>query len=147
MVEEYLESPLKLNNGTTIKIRGKADRVEKWENYWVIVDLKTGDFQNDQIKFKEWNDLLDSKKKKEKAFQLMTYAWLLSKQEKTNPAMKFKAGISSMRHASKPVAYIKWQKHDSLTFKELEDFETFVLIPLVEEILNPEVHFIDSLES
>ena len=147
LVEEYLESPLKLNNGTTIKIRGKADRVEKWENYWVIVDLKTGDFQNDQIKFKEWNDLLDSKKKKEKAFQLMTYAWLLSKQEKTNPAMKFKAGISSMRHASKPVAYIKWQKHDSLTFKELEDFETFVLIPLVEEILNPEVHFIDSLES
>ena len=76
----------------------------------------------------------------------MTYAWLLSKQEKRNPSMKFKAGISSMRHPSKPVAYIKWQKSDSLTFQELEDFETFVLIPLVEEILNPEICFIDTLE-
>ena len=146
LVEEYLESHLTLNNGDTIKIRGKADRVEKWENYWVIVDLKTGTFQNDQINFKEWGDLLNSKKKKEKAFQLMTYAWLLSKQEKRNPSMKFKAGISSMRHPSKPVAYIKWQKSDSLTFQELEDFETFVLIPLVEEILNPEICFIDTLE-
>ena len=146
LVEEYLESPLTLNNGNTVKIRGKADRVEKWKNYWVIIDLKTGAFQSDQINFKEWNDLLDSKKKKEKAFQLMIYAWLLSKQEKISPAMKFKAGISSMRHPSKPVTYIQWQKRDSLTFQELEDFEKLVLIPLLEEILNPEVPFVDTLE-
>jgi len=146
LVEEYLESPLTLNNGNTVKIRGKADRVEKWKNYWVIIDLKTGAFQSDQMNFKEWNDLLDSKKKKEKAFQLMIYAWLLSKQEKISPAMKFKAGISSMRHPSKPVTYIQWQKRDSLTFQELEDFEKLVLIPLLEEILNPEVPFVDTLE-
>ena len=28
-----------------------------------------------------------------------------------------------MRHPSKPVTYIQWQKRDSLTFQELEDFE------------------------
>ena len=100
MVEEYLESPLTLNNGNSIKIRGKADRVEKWKNYWVIIDLKTGAFQNDQINFKEWNDLLDSKKKKEKAFQLMIYAWLLSKQENISPAMKFKLQITSIIFAN-----------------------------------------------
>jgi RecB family exonuclease len=70
LVEEYLESPLTLNNGNTVKIRGKADRVEKWKNYWVIIDLKTGAFKSDQINFKAWNDLLDSKKKKKKPFSL-----------------------------------------------------------------------------
>ncbi|CAI8290111.1 MAG: Uncharacterised protein [Owenweeksia sp. TMED14] len=147
LIEEYLESPLLLSDGRNIRIRGKADRVEKWDDYWVIVDLKTGAFQKDQINLKEWEDLLDRKKKKEKAFQLMTYAWLLGKQEDLKSAKGFKAGIASIRQPTQPVSWLTWQGKESLSHQELKEFEKYVLIPLVEEILNPDISFLEILDA
>ncbi|MFL2565913.1 MAG: RecB family exonuclease, partial [Schleiferiaceae bacterium] len=145
-VEEFLESSLELSNGKTIKIRGKADRIEECEKYWVIIDLKTGSFKKNDIQFTQWSDLLDRAKKKDKAFQLLMYTWLLSRQEKFQNIKKFKAGISSMRHPTKAISYLNWNGKADLEHKDLVDFENFVLVPLIESILNPEIPFRDTLE-
>ena len=145
-VEEFLESSLELSNGKTIKIRGKADRIEECEKYWVIIDLKTGSFKKNDIQFTQWSDLLDRTKKKDKAFQLLMYTWLLSRQEKFENIKKFKAGISSMRHPKKAISYLSWDGKADLELKDLVDFENFVLVPLIESILNPEIPFRDTLE-
>ncbi len=145
-VEEFLESTLELSNGEKIKVRGKADRIEEWKKYWVIIDLKTGSFKKEDIRFTHLSDLLDSSKKKEKAFQLLTYTWLLCRQEKFKNNKKFKAGISSMRHPTKGISYLNYDGREDLELNDLMDFEKFVLIPLIENILDPEIPFKDTLE-
>ncbi len=41
LVEETLETFLQVD-GQRVKVKGRADRIEAWQNGWAVVDLKSG---------------------------------------------------------------------------------------------------------
>jgi hypothetical protein len=51
-----------------------------------------------------------------------------------------------MRHPTKAISYLNWNGKADLEHKDLVDFENFVLVPLIESILNPKIPFRDTLE-
>lgn len=77
-LEEPLESTLKCElHGVTreIRIRGKADRIDRWNGVTRIIDYKTGYVDRKELKLDSFDDLID-KPEMSKAFQLLVYAWL-----------------------------------------------------------------------
>jgi len=135
MVEETIESFLQIL-GQSVKIQGRADRIEAWKDGWAIIDLKSGGFLDNELKVKFLEDL--RKPAKEKALQLFTYAWLLSKTQAKGP---FRAGIAAMRKPQEPVAWLEFDNQAWLSADVLHQFETDVLIPLISEMMDPSLPF------
>ena len=73
-LEIPLLAPITINNHT-VNIRGNADRIEESGNRLRIIDYKTGAIDAYELKFNEWDDLLNNLDKA-KSIQLLTYAWL-----------------------------------------------------------------------
>ena len=135
LVEETIETRLSVQD-CDVRIKGKADRIEAWEKGWAIVDLKSGSFQDYELRVKDLTELLEPKKSK--ALQLFTYAWLLSKQVANGP---YRAGIAAMRKPLEPVAWLSYQGEAWISQSTLEEFEQHVIRPLIEAILDPSKPF------
>ncbi len=134
-VEEHIESSLSYGD-LTVRVKGKADRIEAWERGWAIVDLKSGSFQPPELRVQDLEEMLD--KKKEKALQLFTYAWLLSFQQPGGP---YRAGIAALRKPQDPVAWLTYKGEAWISPEALKEFEMRVLRPLIAQILDPSQPF------
>ena len=135
LVEETLETFLQVN-GQRVKVKGRADRIEAWQNGWAVVDLKSGGFQKGELSVSTLEDL--RKTTKGKALQLFTYAWLLSKHQAGGP---FRAGIHAMRKPQDPVAWLSFQRSEWISRETLDTFEQVVLLPLISEMLDTSIAF------
>ncbi|NCA75087.1 MAG: PD-(D/E)XK nuclease family protein [Alphaproteobacteria bacterium] len=59
------------------RIKGFIDRADRIGHILQVVDYKTGKVDRKELLIESWDELLDDPKK-DKGFQLLTYAWLLS---------------------------------------------------------------------
>lgn len=122
-----------------IRIKGLADRIERFNGMLRIVDYKTGGFASSKLSISDWEMLITDNNKRE-AFQVMTYAWLYMQQHSVE---NLQAGILSMRNMSEgfiPVKESKGGFGDIITKEVVDKFETY-LIQLIEEIFDLETEF------
>jgi ATP-dependent helicase/DNAse subunit B len=102
IVVSYLEKPLNgrisiMSGGKELEIRlkGFIDRIDRIGQEWRIIDYKSGTVSPADMKFDEWDELMDDPDLS-KALQLLMYAYLFyhERKEKTSA---IRAGIISLR--------------------------------------------------
>lgn len=139
-LEEELSANLFIPSiNKSVRIHGKADRIERFNGMLRIVDYKTGAVQSSNLAVTDWDKLI-SDKSKSQAFQVLTYAWLYMQ---IHPVENLQAGILSMRNMSSgfmPVRESRGGFGEVITKEVVDEFETY-LVRLVEEIFNLEEAF------
>lgn len=138
-LEQNLQAELYIPSiGKHVKIRGLADRIDKFNGMLRIIDYKTGMVTPTNLSITDWEKLISDETKKE-AFQVMTYAWMYMK---NNDIDHLQAGILSMRNMNTGFMPIKENKGfgDTITKEVVDKFETY-LIKLIEEIFDLEIDF------
>lgn len=127
-----------------IHLKGTVDRIDVCNGITRIIDYKTGKVEQTNVTVVNWEDLPTDYKKYSKSFQVLMYAYMLSKKT----ALKFpvEAGIISFKNLSE--GFIKFSKKESdrgkkdtnITEDTLADFEV-ELKKLITEICNPNTPF------
>ena len=141
-LEQELESTIVLGV-QTIKIKGKADRIDSFGSLIRIVDYKTGLADNKELKLEDW-DAIRNDSSLAKSFQLLTYAWLF---QKMNPDIKenIVSGIITFRELSAGLKTVKVNNSNSLNIEVLNEFEK-QLHQLISEIFDTKLNFIQTTE-
>jgi len=125
-----------------VNLKGVADRVDRLGNRIRVIDYKTGKVDDADVKlFSRGKDYWDKmfEGEKDKAFQLMMYAWLY--QPHLDLEFELETGISAMKYASKymPLSFDKYL--DTMVDKaKLDRFEND-LKTLIEGIFDPASDF------
>jgi ATP-dependent helicase/nuclease subunit B len=133
-IEEKLHRLIKIGKRHDVKIKGRIDRIDVLNGFTRILDYKTGKVDTQDLNFRDdsFQDLF-TKPKKAKTLQLFLYKWLYG--TLNNPQIK--TGIVSLQNIHNPYLIL-----ENSTFNN-EDFEE-ALHGLVEEILNPEINFMQT---
>lgn len=122
-----------------VKIIGKSDRIDQIGNLIRIIDYKSGKVEPNDLKVKDFEQLLNDKKYN-KAFQLLIYAWLFNKTE-AHPEQTFQSGIISFRKLSNGVMPVLWGKDNwEINEEVLTEFEDS-LKTLLNDLLDTEKEF------
>lgn len=132
-----------------VKLRGVVDRLDCCNGVLRVIDYKTGNVQPGDLNIDHWSALTASEKK-EKAFQLLTYAYMHFKSETgfapiTGPAI---AGIISFKNFGQGLMTYAFKPNrnarvEEITHEVLSQFEN-QLFGLIQELLNPELPFVAS---
>ena len=128
-----------------IDLKGTVDRIDTCNGMTRIIDYKTGKVEQTNVTVVNWEDLPTDYKKYSKSFQVLMYAYMLSKKT----ALKFpvEAGIISFKNLSE--GFIKFAKKEkpgnskkdtNITEDTLSNFEV-ELKKLITEICNPNIPF------
>lgn len=141
-LEQELESNLSVG-ANTIKVIGKADRIDTLGSTTRIVDYKTGLADSKELKLEDWDDLRTNSGLA-KSFQLLTYAWLYQKE---NPAIKenIVSGIITFRELSAGLKMVKVNDSVNLNVEVLADFEKQLQV-LLSEIFDTNLRFTQTKE-
>lgn len=141
-LEQELENTITVGK-QTIKIKGKADRIDMVGSTTRIVDYKTGLVENKELKLEEW-DILRTDSGLAKSFQLLTYAWLY---QRMHPEIKenLVSGIITFRELSAGLKPVKVNESSSLNVDVLNEFEK-QLHQLIFEIMNVNLNFSQTAE-
>ena len=126
--------------GINCFVNGKADRIDRFDNLVRVVDYKSGKVEPKHLKIKSIDVLFDKNKAYEmsKARQVLFYAWVVSKRLKS---VDFTSGIYSMKNLNSGFIPLKVENSDVINEEILDVFE-YQLIQVFEEILNPEIPFV-----
>ena len=146
-LEEKLSIALGSNNGVEIQLKGTIDRVEQSSGIIHIIDYKTGSAGASDLSLsEEFEDqlLLPTK---QKAFQLLMYAYMYHK--KTACALPMSAQIISSRTDEFLPLKISTGSKTSRTTLTAVDFEKLekAIHKIAEELLDPQHPFIQKTES
>ena len=130
-----------------VKLKGVVDRIDRCNGVLRVIDYKTGNVQPGDLNLDDWSSITASEKK-EKAFQLLTYAYMHYKRDSgINPMdgqaiagiISFKNfGQGLMTYAFKPK---KNTRIEEINAEVLEKYE-HQLFGLIQELLNPELPFV-----
>lgn len=131
-----LSSMLQVGN-KQVKLKGKADRIDKCGTQTRIIDYKTGAVDENELKLKNWEEL--RKVKYNKAFQLLLYAYMYQKNA-DNKQETLHSGIISFRYLNKGLLSFSMNKDEDLNAALLAEFEQELKL-LLQEIINPEKQF------
>jgi CRISPR/Cas system-associated exonuclease Cas4 (RecB family) len=140
-LEVKLESRLECKTGAEtlqVRIKGKADRIDRWADTIRVIDYKTGSVKPEELRVKSW-DTLTSDPAMAKAFQLLVYACLYQDQYRVSGG-QLRSGNISLRKISEGVMEVKLPENTSLSTESLDIFKQ-VMTGLMEEILDPAVPF------
>ncbi len=120
------------------RLKGTVDLIEERNGRLQIVDYKTGKTKSGDLKIKSWEDLLTPEGKYEKAFQVLTYVYMLNK----NSSLSFpvSAGITSFKNLKEGFLPFAFKNDTAITQETLAAYEQ-QLHHLISEILDPEVPF------
>ncbi|MFW5705980.1 MAG: PD-(D/E)XK nuclease family protein, partial [Bacteroidota bacterium] len=148
-LEEEVKAPVSTGNQDfpNVMIRGNIDRVDETGGIIRIIDYKTGQVKESvDLRFKSWEEFLE-KPRTDKAFQVLTYAWLYHQNHK-NSHRHFESGVISMRRLSQWFARfgIKNGEPASETLideNRLEDYE-HLLRETIESIFDPDTPFVQT---
>lgn len=77
-LEHEIKTELKLSNGSSIRLRGKVDRIDKCANEYYIIDYKTGKYKRSHATFTSVDSLFDGSAERDYVFQTFFYAYLLT---------------------------------------------------------------------
>jgi ATP-dependent helicase/nuclease subunit B len=140
-LEEMLQASVSViteGKQMTVKVKGKADRIDSIDGVIRIIDYKTGRADSKELAFDEWEDLI-SDSKNAKSFQLLTYAWLYG--QVNEQAMYIQPGIASMRSAEGHLLTLHTpEKEEVIQRKQLKVFED-QLAHLIRDIMDPNLPF------
>lgn len=142
-LEQKLEAPFALKD-KSIKIKGFIDRVDRQMNTQGlrIVDYKTGKVTENELKIKDWDDLVNDSKY-EKALQVLIYQWLYRKNYPDEENVS--AGLISLRSAQNHFMPVR---HDDLASVERgEGRLEKVLSGLLNQIFDPQQDFEQTSDS
>ncbi|HPE43066.1 MAG TPA: PD-(D/E)XK nuclease family protein, partial [Bacteroidales bacterium] len=138
-LEHPVETSYTLNN-INVKIKGTIDRIDQHGQDYRLIDYKTGQVKDADLKLKTWDDLLN--RKKTKALQLALYWLLVSRSDLSYAQADFVCGIISLQKAGSGMFNL--QLPDSSGHNEsLHQIEQ-QLSRLVEEILDPDLPIIQT---
>jgi hypothetical protein len=93
-LEKTMEVWFERSNGEKVKLSGKTDRIDLKGKQYQVLDFKTGKIESKNVTVKDWEDLLVNPDK-DKAFQLISYAWMLHKSDGVPIEDVFPAFIST----------------------------------------------------
>lgn len=151
LVIDSVETELVVQLKPEIAIKGKVDRIDRNGNDYSVLDFKTGSLQQKELTVSDWDDLL-SDRGSDKAFQLLTYAWLLHKAMQVS-ASNIKPAFVNVRQLaeySKTLNTLTLIK-DGVKTHEISD-ETFqhfesVLHHLTERLFDTSVPFAQTMNT
>jgi len=137
-IEEPLSCSLELDDGTVVRLTGRADRIDRYGEEYMIVDYKSGrDLSRHSFKaFEEVFLSREEMKEKIKSFQLPFYAFLYQRTRSLPPG-KINSRLISLRTVREETLFGR----EIDRRKVLEDVFLPTLRNLIREILNPEVPF------
>ena len=125
-----------------VNFQGSADRVDRLGDTVRVIDYKTGYVDKSDCslwyaKNDYWDRMFSGQK--DKAFQLIMYAWLYHPKLDTN--FKLQAGITGLKYHSKyfPLSISKDSEME-IEKSHIDRFEAD-LISLTEELFNPDIEF------
>jgi RecB family exonuclease len=103
MLEENLESAIEIADAGSgevfrVKIHGKADRIDRLRDVIRIIDYKTGNVENKDLKIDQISNLRE-KDEPGKLLQVLMYALMYAEMQPSPPAQLI-SGIISLRKAS-----------------------------------------------
>lgn len=124
-----------------VSIKGTVDRIDIYNNEMRIIDYKTGTVEPRQLRIKEWEDLLAPEAKYEKAFQILLYTLMVNKTIPLSGPVS--AGIISTKKIQNGYMPFTMNRNSGIDQEMLTSFEA-VLVQLLQEIINPDIPFIDS---
>jgi hypothetical protein len=125
-------------------LKGKLDRIDEVDGTIRIIDYKTGRVERKHVEILLWEDMVHDYKYS-KAFQLLCYAYMYSKEHVNQPIV---AGIISLKNLKDGTLLFahkeapRGPKNHTITSQTLANFET-VLHKLILEIHNQEQPFIE----
>ena len=122
--------PLTLDEGICIK--GKADRIDRFDGRLRIIDYKTGSLQDKEIAYSSTPNRSGEVVVPGKWFQLMCYALLYGQ--------PCSAGIYPLRHLTSDVRLASWDGATDITPAMLADFRA-MLTDRCRELMDPSVPF------
>lgn len=141
-LEEELKATVKVGD-EIINLKGKADRIDEFDNVLRVIDYKTGRVEPKDLKVADIKLLSESKRAK--AFQVLMYVLMYSKQhELSNTTIH--SGIISFRKLSEGfmafgIGGSRQIPDNEITQTLLNDFEE-IIIQIIEQIFNEEIPFI-----
>ena len=118
------------------KLKGTVDRIQSENGNIKIIDYKTGSFEPYKLSFKNYQDLIDKKKKE--AFQLLCYCIMYSRINKKTQNLN--AGIISFKNINLGLITLKKSKTENYNNIELNNFK-LILDNIIEEIFDPNISF------
>lgn len=126
MLEENLESVIQITDQVSgevfsVKIHGKADRIDRVGGVTRIIDYKTGKVENKELKLDLITDF-QNKDESGKLLQVLTYAIMYSDMQ-TEPPEQLISGIISLRKSSSYLIRTDIDKTDILDKELLEAFK------------------------
>lgn len=137
-------------HGSEYKLKGSIDRIELRSKIneapkYRIIDFKTGKVDAKQLKLEDFSQLIDLNN--DKIIQLLFYAYLVSQNKLCNDH-EIETGIISFKNKSAgfmPFAF--GDKTDFTTSISKEIIENYILnlTPLLEDILNIEIPFTETI--
>ncbi len=126
-------------NKQKINLYGKADRIDRLDGNLRIVDYKSGNVQDSDLKVKSIElDNFNKSKIPEKSFQLLLYSWLYIQSKGIISSIL--SGIYSFRRMENDLLTVKIDANDNISNTEIQTFETF-LTQLLTEIFDREIPF------
>ncbi|RAV28500.1 PD-(D/E)XK nuclease family protein [Sinomicrobium soli] len=145
-VETDLRIPVRVPGvAFPVYLRGKVDRVEEINGTLRFIDYKTGRVDPPELELPEW-EVLSSGEKYGKAFQLLCYAYMLTR-DPSYP-LPVEAAIISFKNLQK--GFLRFAKKgasrsDKNHIISEETFEHFTtqLYHIISEICNPDIPFSD----
>ena len=131
--EEKLEQKLPLDN-IFVKLKGIIDRIDSQNGMSRIIDYKTGNIRDTELKIRDIEHAFDGDHSK--VFQLLFYAYLYGKQHKTD---FLEAEIVSFRKI-RTRYLLSINKEERISAADLTDFES-LLTDTIRSILHAETPF------
>jgi hypothetical protein len=133
-----LEYPAETNYtilNQSVKIKGTIDRIDQFGSGYRLIDYKTGQVKDTDLKLKSWDELLNSKKTK--ALQLALYWLLVSRSDLSYAHSNFVCGIISLQKAGSGLFSLQLPDNSGpdASIQQIEE----QLFKLVEEILDPAI--------
>ncbi|WP_222982322.1 PD-(D/E)XK nuclease family protein [Flagellimonas meishanensis] len=111
-----------------VVLKGTLDRIDEINGTTRIIDYKTGRVEAKNVTIKEWEELLTNYDKS-KAFQLLSYAYLYSKNEQKDV---LQAGIYAFKTLGKGLLYFKDQNNALIDPSVLSTFENHLKTLILE---------------
>ena len=146
-LEEELKADV-LVSGEGIKLKGKADRIDVFDNVLRVIDYKTGEVKPSDLKVEAISTLSESNKAK--AFQILTYALMYSKHNDISN-QNLRSGIVSFKKLSEGfmpfgIGALRQIPDNEITQELLNGFEKIV-VQVIEEIFNKDVPFMHNADA
>lgn len=143
-LEEKVEVAFKLRNGKLVKLNGVIDRIDSLNSQKRVIDYKTGYLDDNELKVNSEKLLkVFQENNFSKSLQLFFYAQLFFGKFE-NQWVQF--GIYPLKLPKKGVVTLTFDKENKLD-QSILDLIYAPLSSLIEEILNPDIPFVENRES